>query len=517
MTFNHDMLKIDKFFVLKTTRANYFIFKMSFVESLMSSIDNKAKTENGALSYESTGSYLLDFFSKGAALRSRPEDAYVLFEKAFGEDPLLALRALFYIRDVRGGQGERKIFRYILKQMIEQDEMREAIEGNLKYIPDFGRWDDLIELAPTHSKEKVLHIIAKQYKKDQNALLHGRPYSLLAKWMKSENGSSKEGVMIARIIRDYLGIKSSQYRKSLRALRSGLHVLESQMTNGNWDQINYEHVPSYAMKKYFKAFAKHQPEKFKLYKKNVKSGKAKIHSGTLYPYDLVARVLFSRSKDVDEMCTLQWNSLPNYTGGKGKGIAVIDVSGSMTCGCCVPSPLCIAISLGLYMAERIEGIFHNKFITFSESPQIVEIVGETLGEKVSNISMATWGMSTNLILVFKLILNQAILENAPPEHMPEVITIISDMQFDCCCNDNSSTNLDMIKTLYQKAGYEVPQLVFWNVNASSDSPATMNENGVCLISGSSPSILQSIFGINSSTPYDFMLQVLNGDRYACIH
>lgn len=492
---------------------------MSFVEALIQTLQNNAQTLNGAKSNASTGSFLLDFFSKGSANRENPEKANEMFVQALHEDEAHALKALFYLRDIRGGQGERKIFRHITQEMAKSDELRAALLRNMKFIPDFGRWDDLIILANLENiRNDVLQIVKEQFDDDQKNVSEDKPISLLAKWMKSENASSKKGTVLARMTRDYFGMKSSEYRKAVHALRERLKLVESNMSQGKWGEINYEAVPSYAMKRYFKAFGKHDDGRFAEFKQKVKEGSAKINSKTLFPYDLVSNYLnYGRQidKETDELLTLQWNALPDYMEGRGKGIAVIDVSGSMSCGG-KPTPLAVAISLGLYMGEKISGEFHNKFITFSYDPCLVEITGETLGEKVTSMEQANWSMSTNLISVFSLILNTAQRKSTPPEEMPEVITIISDMQFNVCCRNNDKTNLEKIKHMYEKAGYVAPSLVFWNVNDQGDTPATMNEQGVCLISGNSPTILQSVFGIPITDPFEFMMKVLDGERYECI-
>jgi hypothetical protein len=287
------------------------------------------------------------------------------------------------------------------------------------------------------------------------------------------------------------------------------------MTQKKWNDIPYEHVPSRAMKLYTKAFTKNDKDRFVQYLEDVKAGKKTIKASTLYPYDIVHELFHKLEVDETELNSLQaqWEALPDYLkdSTEKNGIVVADVSGSMW-----GRPIEVAISLALYFSERNKGTFKDYFLTFSESPELVKVYGKNLLEKINNVSNANWGMSTNLQSIFDLILKTAVKYNTKEEDMPSKIFIVSDMQFNMAISDNRKTNFEVIDEKYKAAGYKRPVLVFWNVNASSDSPVTKDEKGTFLVSGCSPSILKNAMNTTAVTPIDLMLEVLNSERYSKI-
>ena len=484
--------------------------------SSTSAMENEAhiaQTENGAISNPTTYDAVLDFFSKCGALRNQQEESLRYFEKAFSENETLAMRALFYMRDIRGGQGERENFKVIIQWIAKNH--KEAILRNLIHIPVFGRYDDFYALVkiPEVSNE-VLTIMKEQFEADIAAAKEDKNVSLLGKWLKTENTSSKETKELGKLTRKFFGLKSVDYRKSLTLLRNKINIIETLMTQKKWEEIPYEHVPSRAMKLYTKAFAKNDKERFVKYLEEVKAGTKEIKADTLYPYDII-HTIFDHGVEGTELESLQaqWNALPDYLkdSTEKNGIVVADVSGSMS-----GRPIEVAISLALYFAERNTGTFKDHFITFSNNPELVKVQGNNLKEKVINISNANWNMSTNLQLVFDLILKVAVDNNTKEEEMPSKIFIISDMQFNCAVPDNSKTNFEAIDEKYKAAGYKRPVLVFWNVRASSDSPVTKDEKGTFLVSGCSPSILKNAMNTTAITPVDLMLEVLNSERYSKI-
>ena len=431
----------------------------------------------------------------------------------FSENETLSLRALFYMRDIRGGQGERENFRVIIQWLAKNH--KEAILRNLIHIPVFGRYDDFYSLVriPEVSND-VLTIMKEQFEADIAAAKEDKSVSLLGKWLKSENTSSKETRELGKLTRKFFGLKSVDYRKSLVLLRSKINIIETLMTQKKWNDIPYEHVPSRAMKLYTKAFTKNDKDRFVQYLEDVKAGKKTIKASTLYPYDIVSE-LFNRNVDGTELDSLQaqWEALPDYLkdSTEKNGIVVADVSGSMW-----GRPIEVAISLALYFSERNTGTFKDYFLTFSENPELVKVYGKNLKEKIQNVSNANWGMSTNLQSIFDLILKTAVKYNTKEEDMPSKIFIVSDMQFNEAISDNSKTNFEVIDEKYKAAGYKRPVLVFWNVNASSDSPVTKDEKGTFLVSGCSPSILKNAMNTTAVTPLDLMLEVLNSERYSKI-
>lgn len=495
---------------------------MNFAESMRKETNRgAARTANGALSYGETMSGVLDFFSKSGALRGQTSEVLRYFDKAIAEDTTLALKALFYMRDIRGGQGERDNFREILKYLAKNFPLE--IERNIKHIPEFGRWDDLYAFDGTVLFDTALELMKVQFMEDLKSLKAGRQVSLLAKWLKSENASSKETKRLAEKTRIYFGLCSEKYRKSLSKLRSQIKIVETKMSQNNWSFIEYSKVPSQAARIYSEAFRKHDPVGYEKFIEDVKNGKEKINASTLYPYDIVRKIMEKGNYSSSTYDAL-WNALPNYIESEENAIAVVDTSGSMYMEKNNSvSPIAVAVSLGIYFAERMTGKFHDYFLTFSSEPRMQKIQGTTIEAKVGNLQNAEWGMNTDLMKTFRVLLNTSIKERVPENEMPTKLFIISDMQFDTAVNQSvwsnsnvEETNFEAIEREYNRAGYKRPDLVFWNVNASSDTPVTKDENGTFLVSGCSPSILKYAVNCEAVTPHQLMLEILNSERYSCI-
>jgi len=450
-------------------------------------------TENDALTFTKSGSALLDFFAQAGAMREKPEKALELFQKAFGENRLYAIRILFYLRDVRGGQGERSLFRSAL-QWIGTD-FPEVFEKIVEYVPEYGRWDDMF-----FDNVRVFSLIEKQLLNDVKSMTP----SLLAKWMPTINSANANTVVKARFMAGRLNMKEPEYRKTLRDIRKKINIIESMMSAKKWDEINYSAVPSQAARIYRNCFKKHDEARYGEFIEKATSGEAKINAGTLYPYQIYKSVQSDYSKALEAL----WNQLPDYTQGKN-ALVVADVSGSMS-----GDPMAVSVSLALYFAERNVGQFKDYFITFSGNPQLQRIKGETLREKMRNLENADWGMNTDLEAVFNLILDTARANNVPVSEMPETIYIISDMEFDRCTY--AGTNYQEIENMYAAFGYEKPNLVFWNVNASGNNmPVRKNENGVALVSGFSPVIFK--IAVENKTPEEVMMDTINSERYININ
>lgn len=473
---------------------------MSNLLNAIQNATNYTRTENAALTHISTLDGVLDFFYHAPARRG--QDNTALFLKAFGEDRLTAIRCLFYIRDIRGGQGERETFRQGLRELYKN--FREVFDHILSYVPVYGRWDDIVEYV---SNQKVVSVIREQLNLDLGS---DEGVSLLAKWMPSINTSSKETVALAHRWVKALGWTPVQYRKNLSALRGKIKLVETLMSQNKWKDISYGQIPSRAGLIYKDAFKRHDGTRYDEFLAAVVRGEEKINSGTLYPYELVAKSLHEKDQTAEAM----WKCLPNYADTDDNALVVADVSGSM-CGARGPSniaPITVCISLAIYLAERNKGIFHDKFITFSDTPSVQSLKGDTLYEKVSNLSRATWGMNTNLQSVFNVVLSTAVKAKLPASEMPTKIFIISDMEFDYCVTNN--TNLEVIKAKYAVSGYTLPTIIFWNVDSRNDqTPVTMDEKGTYLVSGCSPSIFEKAIKAQATTPMEMMLEVLNGPRY----
>ena len=481
-----------------------------------------SQTANGAVAYLSTYDGVLDFFSQAGAMRDwNCYDHVELFERAWIADRELALKALFYLRDVRGGQGERKVFRTLFKWLV--DNYESEVEQMIKYIPEFGRWDDVIQLAP-YSKVACDYIIAV-FTDDLLKSAKGEPVSLLAKWMPSENASSHNTKALAGFLRKKMGLSCRLYRKSLSLLRKAINVVERDMSAKRWGEINYESVPSQAQTLYRKAFWRNDEERYSAYVDAITNGEKKVNSSTLYPYQITGKFSDSYSYSVSaqevKLLDAQWKALPNYFEDiKENSLAVVDVSGSMcdrisrsntnTC-------MDVAISLGIYIAERNTGVFHNHYMTFSDRPRLQEVVGKDIKEKVHFMRRTDVGYSTNLEGMFNVILNTAVEHAISQEEMVKRLYIISDMQFNDQINDaGKSTLYKYMKEKYAMAGYKMPEIIYWNVNATNGTqPVTKDENDVALVSGFSPSILKALLknDLDKLSPMGIMMTTLLDDRY----
>lgn len=472
---------------------------MNFLQQLEQN-SNKTTTENGAVTHRSTLSPLVDFFALAGATRNNPELGLDLFRKALAENTEYAIKLLFYFRDIRGGQGERLLFRNGLRELAQNYPEQFAIIA--PKVAEYGRWDDLL-VAMDFQEAIVIDIIRKQWAKDYKS----ENPSLLGKWLPSENTSNKESVHMARRIIKALDITPKEYRQNLVALRKQIKIIENNLRQKEYKAINYSNVPSKAGMKYVKAFFRNDEERYKAFLDSIKKKdpKVKINTDTLYPHELYNKVKREGNNDA---YNLMWNNLPDYTKGKN-GIVVADVSGSMD-----GVPMSVSVSLALYFAERNKGQFKDRFITFSKIPTLQKVVGDNLYGRMRSIETASWDMNTNIQAVFDLVLSSAKQSNAFVDELPSVIYIISDMEFDTA-SDNKQTNYEAIKEKYENAGYPMPQLVFWNVNARNKQvPATYDENGVALISGMSPTTFS--LAVGGKTPYETMLEVIHSPRYATL-
>lgn len=463
---------------------------------------NFTTTENNAASLKSTLKATVDFFGLGGALRNTSDEAVIqLFSKAFAEDSLTAMKVLFYIRNVRGGQGERKTFRTCFAWLAK--EYPDVAIKNLDNVVEFGRWDDLFCTRGTMIwSNYVIQMIWSEWSKEGKT-------SLMYKWLPSENASSKTTKEIATDIRTAFGLTSREYRKKLSAKRAELDVVERKMCSNNWEQINYKGVPSKAALNYKGAFERHDGARYAQFIADVKSGKTTINSGTLYPYNIVEKCFVG-----DESSTLDvlWNALPNYIEDDSNSIVVADVSGSMS-----GRPMSVSISLAMYISERNKSSFKDFFITFSETPTLQKVIGNNIREKVNNLQQADWGMSTNLEAVFDLVLNTAVEKNVPATDMPTRIYIVTDMEFNQACNNADLTLFQVIEDKYKAAGYKQPELVFWNVNARKiHAPVYSDELGTCMVSGCSPAILTSLLANKTLTSEQIMFDTINNKMYDCV-
>ncbi len=472
---------------------------------------NITYTENGAVTPRTAGSDCVDLFAAIGALRSQPSAEITdRFLRAYAEDPCLAMKILFYARDIRGGLGERSVFRTIIRWLAENEKL--SLVRNLPFIAEYGRWDDLLVLLDTSARKEAEQLLRRQFEADMAALAAGNTVSLLGKWLPSVNASSAETVSRAKQLVRAFGLSEVSYRKSLTALRAQIRIVENSLRlKVCW--YDYSKLPSGAMFKYRRAFMRNDPAGYQYFMQQVKSGQASVHTSTLMPYEIVTAA-YNAPEDDREILDVLWNSLDDFT-GSDNALVVADGSGSMYWGC-NPQPAAVAQSLAIYFAERNRGAFRNHFITFSTHPQLVEIKGADIVEKVRYCRSFNEVADTNLQAVFELILRAAVLNHVPQDELPSAVYIISDMEFNSCTRDASLSNFEYAKDLYASHGYKLPRVVFWNVESRNrQQPVKMDEKGVALVSGFTARIFSQVMD-GDMDPYKYMMKVLGSGRYAQI-
>lgn len=495
---------------------------------------NYTYTENGSLTHKSTMSGLLDLFGMGAAYRNRNDsDCIVLFMDAYKENPVYALKCLFYLRDVRGGQGERRFFRVVCKYLA--DKQTEAMRRNLKYVPEFGRWDDLYVFVGTKLERDAFSLMEEQIKLD----LSCKTPSLLAKWLKSENTSSGESCALANKTRIAFDLTHRQYRKMLSYLRSKINIIERLMSENRWDEIEFDKIPSKAGLIYRNAFARHDIERMKSekqvvsYENFMKDEKTKVNAKDLYPYEVVAKAYNLTHQgywgwshynydipDSTERNAINkyWDNLKDYFNGCSlDALCMIDTSGSMW-GEKASAPINVAISLGLYAAERARGPFAGHYISFSSKPQLIETKGVDFCDKVQRIYKTNLCENTNIEAAFEMLLQTAIRNHCKQSDLPKTIVVISDMEFDMQRGRYglpTNTLMENIARRWNQYGYDMPELVYWCVDSRHNNiPMTMKD-GVTFVSGFSAVTFEMI--MKGKTALDLVMDKLNADRYNCIH
>lgn len=448
---------------------------------------NSTRTDNGMKAHKSTLNSNLDLFFNGGAMRSKSGKEIIdIFSKAYGEDKQTAMKILGLIRNCRSGMGEKRFTQTLIPYLADKGE---SIEKLTYLAKELGYWKDLFTLFGTKHESKLLDVIKEHLlvKKD----------GLLSKYLDRQGEQASK-------VRKHLKIQTpKEYRKLLVGLTK---VVEQQMASGDWANIKYESVPSKAMSTYSKSFAKHDTTRFNDFIEEAKKGNTKINSSVLYPYELVRKVRTDKNTAI-----AQWNQLPDFIGDdKTNFLVVADTSGSMR-NSSNPQPYDVSTSLAIYLSEKSKGIFKDVFITFSEKPEIQKLSGD-LHDKVNQFREIN-ASNTNLDSVFDLILNSAKKHNLTQSDLPNYVVILSDFQFDRACTNSNHTAFEMIKDKYRVAGYEMPMLIFWNLNASGNStPVTFNTDGVALVSGFSPSIMKSVLS-GKMNPIDMMMDAISKPIY----
>ena len=483
---------------------------------------NKTLTENGAATLKTTQSDCLDLFATvGAIRRESDEEITARFMRAFTENKDIAMKLLFFARDIRGGLGERKVFRVCLKWLACNE--HESLRKNLSYIAEYGRYDDLLVLLGTPVERGVLELIRLQLLRDIVAMGRGEEVSLLGKWLPSVNASNTDTVKAAKKLARFLGMDDRAYRKTLSQLRAYIRIIENNLREKDYT-FDYEKQPSKAMFKYRSAFARNDGERYREYLNKVSAGEAKLNTATLAPYELVEPYLntnwynsrftsFMKEITEEEKMSLNatWNALPNF-GSEANALVVVDTSGSMYMDG-KPLSAAVALSLGIYFAEHNKGAFANHFIEFSAKPELIEIKGDTFADKLRYICSFNEVADTDIEAVFDLVLNTAVNNKLPQSELPERLIIISDMEFNACVKKADVTNFENARAKFEAAGYKLPEVVFWNVaSRNRQQPVTKNEQGVALVSGCTPRLF-SMIAEGVPSPYEFMMSVIESERY----
>ena len=473
--------------------------------SFVSAVQNQsARTTNGMRARKSTAKACVDLFFKAGAMRGK--DITKEFVAAYIEDSETALRIAAWLRDVRGGAGERQLFRDILVYLEQRDV--DAAKALLAKVPELGRWDDIF-VFKTDEMKKVAYTMLGDALREKNGLA--------AKWTPRQGPIAVE-------VRKFFGMSPKFYRKSLVEMTK---VVETQMCAKEWDSINFSHVPSVAASRYKKAFFKNATESYSAYVAALVKGtdpKVKVNAGAVYPYDVLKGVStmsfgVSYNKTEQDLIVKQWEALENFI-GDANVLALVDVSGSMTCPAggfssrSATTCMDVAVSLGLYVADKNKGKFKDTFLTFSRDPELLHLKGNVL-EKCVQMIKSNWAMNTNLVKAMEKILSVAKEGGVPQEEMPEMLLIMSDMQFDQCAKFDD-TAMQMVSRKFEAAGYELPKIVFWNINSNDNVPAKYDTRGVALVSGFSPAIMKAVLSADTDafTPEAIMWKAIGDERYA---
>jgi hypothetical protein len=468
----------------------------TFVDAV---VNQEARTENGMKARKSTSSAVVDLFYNAGA--SRGKNITSAFSAAMAENRELALRIAAWLRDARGGAGERQLFRDILVYLEKND--TQAAKALLRKVPELGRWDDLFVFTGKEMKAEAFTMLGDALRQRNG---------LAAKWTPRQGKLAVE-------IREFFGMSPKFYRKSLVEMTK---VVEQNMCAKEWDAINFSHVPSVASARYKKAFNRNTT-KYSEYVQSLVKGEdksVKVNASVAYPYDVLKGRIghYGMTFDKTEMDLIQkqWEALPNYV-GDANILPLVDVSGSMSTSAGKNTKLScldVAVSLGLYLADKNTGKFKDTFLTFSAKPELLHLKGN-INQKIDQMVKSKWEMNTNLHAAFNKILDVAVKGNVPQEEMPEMVLILSDMQFDQCVKHDNSA-IEMIARKYEAAGYKVPQVVFWNLNASyGNAPVKFDKSGTALVSGFSPAIVKPLLSgdIDNFTPVSVMMTTIMQDRY----
>lgn len=475
---------------------------------------SNALTENGMTTNSSALNACVDLFGDIGAMRGQDKTRLIkLFASAYGEDPMTAMRILFWARDVRGGSGERQVFRDVFQLFLAANHP-DVAEKNISIIPEFGRWDDLLVTENTEVERPAIEFIIAALKSEQG---------LCAKWMPRKGS-------FANKVRKHMQLTPKEFRQLLVKLSN---TVEQKLCAKDYESINYSHVPSLAMSRYMTAFHKRDTDRFVKYRESLKSGEAgvKVNAAAVYPYDIIKSLRHGGDKTVNQK---QWESLPHYVVNSTERILpMADVSGSMSRavgGNANLNALDVALSLALYISERNTGPFKDAFMTFTEKPELQYLTGkDNIADRLNQLGSHA-GYNTNLEAAFRSLLDNAVKHKVEQEEMPTMLLILSDMEFDAFRGWDNPDAQKMMERLYGEANaklkaagsdvvYSLPKTVWWKINARQDnSPVQFAKNGSALVSGFSPALMKSLLsgGLSEFTPYNVMMKTISDQRYDAV-
>lgn len=442
-------------------------------------MSNRTSTTNGAAAFKSTGNNLVNFFFNVGASRRNPTGIKDTFELALAQDSKIATATLLWARDIRhGGAGERAVFRTLFPVLLASDP--NLAEKVLRQIPACGRFDDL-SVAYGTKLESLAVALWVDALKNNNALAF--------KWADRKD----------KMLQKALKMNEARLRKFIANGRRST-IVESAMCSQEWNGIAYDKLPSVAGMRYAKAFKKHDEARYSAF---IGNKDTKVNASAAFPHDVYRMAMYGDQRDA---ANKYWANLPDLV-AEGNILPMCDVSGSMSCEAsgqikCID----VSVSLGVYLAQRIKGAFNNKLITFHDNPTIYKLRQTT--DVVSlwdQVRSDGWCGTTNFEAAFKCILTEAKKHKVPAADMPSMLLVLSDMQFNQGVRGASETMLEAMKREYKAAGYTMPKIVYWNLNASYDNfPTVANEKGVCLVSGFSPKVLESVLKSKEFSPADVM-------------
>lgn len=506
---------------------------LNFAEAVKETLNelpyNVSITENGAIGYKSSGHALVDINYMTSSLRKKTDKELInLFQAAYYESPMYAWKWLFFLRDIRGGMGERYTFRRIIKYMADFRPHEMALF--IPYIAEYGRYDDTWVLLDTQLNSIVIKMINAQLQEDIKNYTEDKPISLLAKWLPKRNAESHISRHYARLIIEGLELDDKTYNRMLVKLRKKLNLVETFMCANQWSAIDYNSVPSKANLLYRNAFLKHDPERRQQYLEDLANGKegVKINASTNFPHDIVHQYVTVdgygwsyKLKKYDETLEQLWRNQKDTIQSAENIMVIQDGSGSMYRPIDRNSSAQaeeVATALSIYFAERCSGQFNNKFMTFGNIPRFVDISNcQNLKEKIQITLKNTDYSNTNIERVFQLLLDTAVKNNMKQSDLPNTLLMISDMEFDCMTSGRTDKAMfDEFAKEYERYGYKLPRLVFWNICSRTGTiPVRENANGVALVSGYSVNIMNMVLS-NELDPYKCLLKQLNTERYQII-